>query len=120
MRTLKIFMKPREEQISEDMVLHELQNEVEQSDLDLLLSGKLGTWCASSSHLDCIDFRDFMNCVLFLLEQKGVSVIEDAWRFLEALQLYSPKREDIYPEEVFGGAFTGSSGPMGGYASTAE
>jgi|GEM_PF-4118416 len=113
-------MKPREQQISEDMVFYELQNEVEQSDLDLLLSGKLGTWCASSTHLDSVSFGDFMNCVLFLLERRGVSVIEDAWRFFEALQLYSRKRVDIYPEEVFGGAFTGSSGPMGGYASTAE
>ena len=101
-------------------VREELKQEIKNSDLEALRSGKYGTWCASHEHLDEFSFGDFMGCVLYCLERNKVCGIESAPEIPDVLEYWAKKRKDIYPPEVFGRAFYGGSvGPFDG-ASPAE
>jgi hypothetical protein len=101
-------------------IFYKVMDEIEASDLDSLPSGKLGT-----HFLDKIDFGDFFDMILILLEKANIKKIESIDDLSSALRyLYkngkTNDRDWELLDDILYGAWASQPGPGGGYASAAE
>jgi hypothetical protein len=103
-------------------VLEEIKN----SDLELLLSGRQGTYHGESQFLDKINFDEFFDFLLMVLEKAGIEKIESIDDLSEVLRQMHYKnqgarnKEWACLDEILSEAWTTQPGPGDGYASIAE
>lgn len=100
--------------------------EIENSDLELLLSGKCGKYYGEDRFLDKIDFDEFFDFLLMVLEKAGIEKIESIDDLSEVLRYMHHKNQGtenkrwVHLDEILSEAWTTQPGPGDGCASIAE